>query len=80
MGSTTSTWETPSVDSEDSWYIPSDVNEAVWIRDGGKCVICGRKRQLEYDHVIPYSRGGSNTVNNIQILWSEWNRRKSGKI
>ena len=66
--------------SESSWYIPSEVKQQVWKRDGGKCVLCPSKRDLEYDHEIPVSKGGSNTVNNIRLLCKECNRKKSGKI
>ena len=66
--------------SEYSRYIPSEVKQQVWNRDGGKCIICGSKRHLEYDHELPVSKGGSNTVNNIRILCKQCNRKKSGKI
>ena len=46
--------------SEYSRYIPSEVKQQVWRRDGGKCVNCGSKRHLEYDHELPVSKGGSN--------------------
>jgi len=68
------------IPSDDARYIPPQVKRAVWRRDGGRCVLCGSKRQLEYDHNIPYSKGGSNTENNIRILCKECNRRKSARI
>jgi len=60
--------------------IPSHVKDAVWKRDKQCCVSCGSSEKLEFDHNIPFSRGGSNTVNNIQILCQKCNRRKSNKI
>ena len=51
-------------------YIPSDVRKAVYQRDGGRCVNCGGTG-VEYDHVIPVSKGGGNSVNNIQLLCQE---------
>lgn len=68
------------IPSDDSRHIPSEVKRIVWERDGGKCVICGSRRHLEYDHDIPVSQGGSNTDNNIRILCRHCNRRKSGRI
>jgi len=61
-------------------YIPKAVREAVYLRDGGRCVDCGSDTSLEYDHIIPVSKGGAATVNNVQLLCSDCNRRKSGKI
>jgi 5-methylcytosine-specific restriction endonuclease McrA len=52
----------------------------VWQRDGGKCVECGSNQNLEYDHIIPFSKGGSNTDRNIQLLCESCNRLKSHKI
>ncbi|MDQ3006278.1 MAG: HNH endonuclease [Chloroflexota bacterium] len=60
--------------------IPSDVKKAVWKRDGGKCVNCRSEVDLEYDHVIPVAKGGSSTVQNIQILCKKCNRKKHASI
>lgn len=49
-------------------YIPSEVRIKVWLRDEGKCKKCGGKENLEFDHIIPISRGGSNSKNNIELL------------
>jgi hypothetical protein len=60
--------------------IPEEVRIAVWRRDNGQCVRCGSRERLEYDHIIPVSRGGSNTVRNIQLLCEKCNRSKGGNI
>ena len=56
--------------------IPQDVKIAVSVRDQGKCVQCGSAEDLHFDHKVPWSRGGTNTVNNIQLLCGPCNRRK----
>jgi hypothetical protein len=61
--------------------IPTDVKLAVWKRDHGKCVTCGSKTNLHFDHIIPYSRGGSSLVpENIQLLCAKHNLAKRAKI
>lgn len=59
-----------------SRVIPQDVKIAVSVRDQGKCVQCGSTEDLHFDHKVPWSRGGTNTVNNIQLLCGPCNRRK----
>jgi len=60
--------------------IPDDVKEAVWRRDQGQCVQCNSNEKLEFDHIIPVSKGGSSTARNIQLLCEKCNREKSNKI
>jgi tetratricopeptide (TPR) repeat protein len=60
--------------------IPEDVRHAVWRRDEGRCVECGSQENIEFDHVIPFARGGSNTERNLQLLCEPCNRRKSAAI
>ncbi len=56
------------------------VRREVWRRDQGRCVSCGSMEKLEFDHIIPVARGGSNTVRNIQLLCERCNRRKSSTL
>ena len=60
--------------------IPSTVRREVWRRDGGKCVRCGSRENLEYDHIIPVAKGGSNTARNLELLCEACNRSKSDSI
>lgn len=60
--------------------IPYDIANAVWNRDGGKCVYCGSCENLEFDHIIPISRGGATSYRNLQLLCEKCNRTKSDKI
>jgi 5-methylcytosine-specific restriction endonuclease McrA len=59
--------------------IPQDVKIAVSARDGGRCRQCGSTQNLHFDHIIPVSRGGANTVANIQLLCGPCNRTKSAR-
>jgi len=60
--------------------IPEEVRIAVWRRDGGKCSRCGSREKLEYDHIIPISKGGSSTVRNVELLCQSCNRKKKDNI
>jgi len=61
--------------------IPSAVKLEVWKRDKGCCVKCGSKENLHFDHIIPYSQGGSSKDSkNIQILCSRHNLEKHDRI
>ena len=60
--------------------ISEEVRDSVWNRDGGKCVQCGSNENLEFDHIIPFSKGGANTKRNIQLLCESCNRAKSDNI
>lgn len=61
--------------------IPTWVKLAVWKRDGGKCTKCGATEDLHFDHIIPWSKGGSSsTPDNIQLLCGRHNLEKRDKI
>lgn len=68
------------VDAARRERIPADVRQFVWRRDDGRCIFCGTEEDLQFDHVIPYSRGGANSVENIQILCGSCNRQKGDAI
>ena len=66
--------------SSRSRTISQEIKDKVWNRDGGKCILCGSNEVIEFDHIIPFSKGGSNTYRNIQILCQSCNRSKSDSI
>jgi len=46
----------------------------------GRCAICGARRginSIHRDHVMPLSRGGANTIDNIQLLCRACNLKKA---
>lgn len=65
--------------------IPLWVQEEVWRRDGGCCVYtapdgrrCASRDFIQFDHVLPWSIGGSsNDPRNIRLLCGPHNRREA---
>jgi hypothetical protein len=51
----------PSTSSRDNRKISQAVKQAVWQRDGGRCQECGANSYLEFDHVIPWTKGGASS-------------------
>ena len=60
--------------------IPREIVDAVYKRDGGRCVYCGSTQNLQLDHIIPFSKGGATTLENMQLLCQKCNVEKSNKI
>lgn len=60
--------------------IPRTVQREVWQRDVGKCVECGTREKLCFDHIVPFSRGGGNTVRNVQLLCERCNLSKGNRL
>ena len=66
---------------EHNRLIPPQVKLEVWKRDKGRCVICGSTDNLHFDHIIPFSKGGSSLVaENIQLLCARHNILKKDNI
>ncbi|MDG6101753.1 TerD family protein [Dactylosporangium aurantiacum] len=64
----------------DSRSVPPAIRAEVWRRDGGACVECQATEYLEFDHVIPWSRGGATSVGNLQLLCRRCNLAKGARI
>lgn len=79
IGEVISYWE--MCQAEGARLIPKEVKIEVWKRDKGRCVNCGSTENLHFDHIIPFSKGGSSLDSkNIQILCSKCNLAKHDKI
>lgn len=73
--------EQSSIQLDHPRLIPSIVKLEVWRRDKGRCVQCGSEDNLHFDHIIPFSKGGSSLVaENIQLLCARHNLEKRDKI
>ena len=60
------------------------VREQVYLRDGGRCTFvgsngnrCGCSWDLEYEHIVPFARGGSNEEDNLTLLCRAHNQYRA---
>ena len=70
-----------------SRYIPRRIRDEVYERDGGRCTFvspsgkrCSSTWDLQIDHIIPYARGGDNTLSNLRLLCGKHNRLEAQRI
>lgn len=56
------------------------VRQAVFERDGWKCVLCDSTDDLALDHVFPWSLGGADTEGNLRVLCRLCNSSKGARI
>ncbi len=52
----------------------------LFLRDRFTCQYCGTSAELTFDHVVPRSRGGLTTWQNVVAACSPCNLRKSNKL
>lgn len=73
-------YEREKVKEIELWEFPPEVKEAIFKKDGYKCIVCNRgpKDGVEIcaDHMKPKDKGGTNTVENGQTLCMEHNLMK----
>ncbi len=64
-------------------YIPREIMLKVVRRDGQMCQVCHQyvpDNELDFDHVIPHSKGGPVTVDNLRVVHSSCNKSKSDNL
>ena len=60
--------------------IPKAIRRAVFARDNYQCVHCGAQKALTLDHIFPFSKGGSNDLENLQVLCKACNFKKANLL
>ncbi|AXK76425.1 HNH endonuclease [Mycolicibacterium neoaurum] len=63
--------------TEEREPIRSDDRKYVYERDGFRCVWCNAVERLTLDHVVPWSAGGSDHVDNLRTLCWDCNGHRS---
>lgn len=54
--------------------------DMIYKRDKHKCQYCGATKRLTIDHVIPKSKGGDDSWENLVVACSSCNTKKSNKL
>lgn len=67
-------------DEQDYARIDADTREFVWKRDSGACRHCGATDNLQFDHIIPRSRGGAGCAANVELLCATCNNTKKAQL
>ena len=63
-------------------YIPRHIIIRVVRRDNNQCQVCGKilkDDEIEFDHIIPISKGGSTEEHNLRLTCFKCNRDKSNE-
>ncbi|MDH5271124.1 MAG: HNH endonuclease [Candidatus Krumholzibacteria bacterium] len=78
---------TPSLREPNLRHVSAAVRDQVFIRDQGCCTyvgangrVCGSKRGLQFDHVVPVARGGGATADNLRLLCAYHNRLEAARL
>jgi 5-methylcytosine-specific restriction endonuclease McrA len=61
------------------WRIPAVSRKELLRRDRHQCQYCGSNKHLTIDHIIPRSRGGKDSWENLVIACAGCNSRKSNR-
>ena len=61
------------------WKTPAVSRQEMLRRDAYQCQYCGNRKQLTIDHVIPRSKGGKHTWDNVVTACATCNGRKGDR-
>jgi hypothetical protein len=70
----------PRIPGEHRRAIPRAVRLNVLARHDHACVACGAEQDLQLDHIVPWSAGGEDTEENLQVLCASCNRTKGATL
>lgn len=59
--------------------ISQEIRLAVYARDGNKCALCGSTDDLSLDHIRPWSKFGSDHIDNLRTLCQPCNSHKGAR-
>ena len=59
--------------------VPAELKRLIMERDGHTCKCCSATEELQYDHIVPWSKGGKTSAENLQLLCQTCNLLKGNK-
>lgn len=72
--------ENPEIQGDDyqqgKMFGYSDKRAYLFEREKGCCIYCGRKGKMEVEHVVPKSKGGTDSLNNLVLACHDCNQAK----
>ena len=60
--------------------LATDIRSYIFLRGGNSCKSCGTGEDLTIDHVFPISKGGTNHIDNLQVLCRRCNSSKKDRV
>ena len=60
-------------------YVNPKVRAAILARDNHRCLLCGATDNLEIDHIVPATNGGTSSPQNLQTLCHTCHRSEKGE-
>ena len=60
-------------------FIPTAVRRGVFERDNHTCQYCGATERLSLDHIVPWSRGGKDSADNLVTACRSCNSKKNAR-
>lgn len=79
-GLTDRAWDIEAGSQERRAHITRSVRRKVYERDGFACVECDSTEDLSLDHIWPWSKGGSDELDNLRTLCRSCNSRKGARV
>jgi hypothetical protein len=77
----------PARDEEPSRHVPTSTRDEVFQRDKRRCtyvgsngIRCNATHHLQIDHIVPYARGGTNSVHNLRLLCERHNKLEAERV
>lgn len=61
-------------------HLSNTIRRRIYSRDGRVCRSCGATHGLSIDHIVPVSRGGNSTDDNLQVLCLGCNVQKGASL